>query len=515
MKHYPEKIVVNGVTYVHGPATPGILDEDKCAKCAAANSDALCEAMGGECLRADPVYWIVAPAAPAEPEGKGRMIVCEKCGRKHRAALSIRVRVSATSEQMWCSDCFSSHGDFCQRCGTKMSSEYKSEVDGDSWCHTCRDAHASKCDQCNTWTLKTAMSDVIVEARAVQHWCRVCRDSHAVPCNHCHKHVKSGIAETVDGTKWCRACADEFSAPCEGCGNLSANLEFNESSDQYLCVNCNHRTARAGAALVYDYHGFARSRSLTFWGGAKEDPAVLFMGFELEAGGATDADCRKAAEELHALDTDEKRFHMEHDGSIPSCGFETISSPHTLAEHAKYDWAKVCKTLVSKGFKSHDTGGRCGLHVHVSRAFLTPDDCAKLDIVMLKNKLFWERVARRSEVTYAAFIQKDKMSDYGKSGNRYAAVNFQNPKTVEFRLFRGTLKHDTLMATLQIVDGICRWVKTRTVAQLHTNDGELDKFVEFLEQDKEMYGKALEYIAKRKAVANPNDRTAGDENPDV
>ena len=38
---------------------------------------------------------------------------------------------------------------------------------------------------------------------------------------------------------------------------------------------------------------------------------------------------------------------------------------------------------------------------------------------------------------------------------RYKCVNLTNYHTIEFRMFRGTLKLNTLLATLQMVDRIC------------------------------------------------------------
>ena len=43
----------------------------------------------------------------------------------------------------------------------------------------------------------------------------------------------------------------------------------------------------------------------------------------------------------------------------------------------------------------------------------------------------------------------------GGHGGRYTCVNLQNTDTIEFRIFRGTLKLNTLFATLQLVDRIC------------------------------------------------------------
>ena len=37
----------------------------------------------------------------------------------------------------------------------------------------------------------------------------------------------------------------------------------------------------------------------------------------------------------------------------------------------------------------------------------------------------------------------------------YTSVNLTNKNTIEFRIFRGTLKYNTLIATLQLLDRIC------------------------------------------------------------
>lgn len=47
--------------------------------------------------------------------------------------------------------------------------------------------------------------------------------------------------------------------------------------------------------------------------------------------------------------------------------------------------------------------------------------------------------------------------DKAKKGNngRYAAVNLCNYQTIEFRLFRGTLKYNTFIAAIELVNRIC------------------------------------------------------------
>lgn len=51
---------------------------------------------------------------------------------------------------------------------------------------------------------------------------------------------------------------------------------------------------------------------------------------------------------------------------------------------------------------------------------------------------------------------KEILDHAKKNGNgRYTCVNITNWNTVEFRMFRGTLKYNTLIATLELVDKIC------------------------------------------------------------
>ena len=59
--------------------------------------------------------------------------------------------------------------------------------------------------------------------------------------------------------------------------------------------------------------------------------------------------------------------------------------------------------------------------------------------------------------------------DKAKKGNngRYAAVNLMNYATIEFRMFRGTLKLNTLLATLELVNAIIDTALNFTEDELH------------------------------------------------
>ena len=65
---------------------------------------------------------------------------------------------------------------------------------------------------------------------------------------------------------------------------------------------------------------------------------------------------------------------------------------------------------------------------------------------------------RRWAARYGYKDQPRDILEHAKKGyhaGRYTCVNLTNCDTIEFRMFRGTLKFNTLLATLQMVDHIC------------------------------------------------------------
>lgn len=143
----------------------------------------------------------------------------------------------------------------------------------------------------------------------------------------------------------------------------------------------------------------------------------------------------------------------------------------TLNYHRKgMAWADILHKAVSMGYKSHQAG-TCGLHVHVNRnAFGRTEDEQEACIarILYFFEKHWEELLKFSRRTqrqldrwaarYGYKEQPREILEHAKKGyhgGRYTCVNLQNDSTIEFRMFRGTLKLNTLIATLQLVDRIC------------------------------------------------------------
>ena len=194
-----------------------------------------------------------------------------------------------------------------------------------------------------------------------------------------------------------------------------------------------------------------------------------FFGVELEVDDGGESD-RNACALMAIANGDADRLYIKHDGSLEE-GMELVSHPMSLDYHMDVmPWAELIEKCREMGYTSH-RAGTCGLHVHVSRdAFGESEkqqDAAIARILFFVEK-FWNELLNFSRRTqnqldqwaarYGYKNEPLEILDDAKHKNhrgRYTAVNLTNKETIEFRLFRGTLKLNTLLATLQMVDRIC------------------------------------------------------------
>ncbi len=197
---------------------------------------------------------------------------------------------------------------------------------------------------------------------------------------------------------------------------------------------------------------------------------------ELEIDGAG-KDNDYAEEILDIANEDDEHIYIKSDGSLED-GMELISHPMTLDYHKDFCWCSVMKKAVYLGYRSHQTS-TCGLHIHVNRNSFGLDR-EEQDEVISRILYFvehhWNKMlkfSRRSEYAMNRWAArygyenspKAIMDKAKKSYGSYVAINICNYHTIEFRLFRRTLKYNTLIATLELVNKICE------LAVLMNDDG--------------------------------------------
>jgi len=311
-------------------------------------------------------------------------------------------------------------------------------------------------------------------------------------CSVCGCELEEDEICDFDGQIYCEDCLDEVTTVCECCGERFINEEIisdmnhsvcNSCFESYYtyCEGCNCIINRDSAYYLDNYDDYCYScyqkelenKSIHDYG-YKPEPkfrgsGTRYIGVELECDeGGKDED--NAAEILEIANKHfEENIYIKYDGSL-SDGFEIVSHPMTLQYHKEImPWEKVLKVLVSLDYLSHKTN-TCGLHCHINRNSLGIDSEA-IDETVARILYFvehhWDKLlkfSRRTESQMRRWANrygiKDKAKDFiyeakNKCYSRYVCVNLNNHSTIEFRIFRGTLKYNTFIATLELVNEIC------------------------------------------------------------
>lgn len=312
-----------------------------------------------------------------------------------------------------------------------------------------------RCDSCgNAFTRNelTPLGDSLL--------CLDCLDQETVLCARCGERIFQDENAGDSRTPLCQSCFDRYYTSCVRCGRVIQDYDAfyeNGDDDEPLCYDCHSRYHRD---LIHDY--YYKPEPIFYGNGPK------FFGVELEIdeGGESNDN---AAKILKVANADQKLIYIKHDGSLDD-GFEIVTHPMSLDyQLQQMPWEHICREAVNLGYTSHQAG-TCGLHIHASRlafgATEQEQDAAIARVLYFFEK-HWEeflkfsrRTQRQLDQWAARYGYKDQpreILEHAKKGyaGRYTAVNLTNRDTIEFRMFRGTLKYNTLIATLQLVDRIC------------------------------------------------------------
>lgn len=274
----------------------------------------------------------------------------------------------------------------------------------------------------------------------------------------------------------CHRCSPAYTT-CAHCGELllreEALAEGHVVDGLFYCSDeCwNHRP-------VIKSYGYKPEPIFRRRNGESDDVLTFGVELEVDCGGESDDTAREI------VDSSDGRVYCKHDGSLDD-GFEIVSHPGSLAHHMyELRWKNICRICKRDGYESHDAG-TCGLHIHVGRRQLGAQgdqEGATARTVILAQVLerdlitFSRRTsaqlndwARFPELNLAFGREYPRDLEYDAShtyrDGRYQAVNLTNTSTIEFRIFRGTLNRDTIIASLQLVNNLCRYAMEHTTPE--------------------------------------------------
>ena len=261
---------------------------------------------------------------------------------------------------------------------------------------------------------------------------------------------------------------------CEECGNYRRSQDL----DDGYCESCSGSGSSRNPHAIRDYDSTAYPKAMRL---PNENASVRLFGVEneVEVKSGNDRD-RCAKNVIEALGSD--FAILKSDGSL-NHGFEIVTAPASLAVHSER-WKKLCVTEPADprlGLRSAKTE-TCGLHVHASRCDLKSDLHLGRILVFMNDpahKSFIEGLARRAETDWCR-IAKKKLTD-GRlrlgDGTKYVAVNLNHHKTIEFRVFKGTLTYRHFMSSIEFVDALFDFTSPATASFSDLNPHAFSNFV--------------------------------------
>ena len=298
--------------------------------------------------------------------------------------------------------------------------------------------------------------------------CSDCMEEHTTICDCCGERIWNEDAYSDEYTSVCSYCYDRYYTRCYGCECLLHDDNAYHLNDECYCQDC-YEEERSKFSYIHDY-------------GYKPEPIFYgdsnrYFGVELEIDEAG-RDNNYVEELIDIANMREEHIYIKSDGSLYD-GMEIVSHPMTLEYHMNnFCWEDIMHHAVFLGYRSHQTS-TCGLHIHVNRDSFS--DSYEIQEEVISRILYfveqhWNEMlkfSRRTEYNMNRWAArygyenspKAILDKAKKNCGRYVAVNLCNYHTIEFRLFRGTLKYNTLIATLELVNRICE------VACLTTDEG--------------------------------------------
>lgn len=378
----------------------------------------------------------------------------------------------------------------CTICGGALSASDAGY--GRSICYDCRQARR-RCANCGRYELP---DDMIKTDRGERYYCKKCARTCTTACTHCGALFSNGNFYYSDrhGMRVCNECAQYYGS-CNDCGRIMLKTALlARGRRRLLCETCAKcYDLRYDPTQILDYHSDYAPALMFYWDKFKSRPIASkdkAYGVELEifSDYYNEKDSLKSRVLINKVNPS---VYFMHDGSLHDRvtggdGYEIISHPCTFEYISKRSyWDNICRTARQCGFTSHNNT-HCGLHIHVSRSHFgagsrTQDEnIGKVIILVYKH---WDEIvhfSRRDIAALNSYARKPVADDtiYDKTSparelrekcrevrnyTRYQAINLENAETVEFRFFRGTLRIETIQASLQLIHNLIQLATTLDV----------------------------------------------------
>jgi hypothetical protein len=340
---------------------------------------------------------------------------------------------------------------------------------------------ASCCDDCGEIVDNDSINDTAYGDRI----CDDCRENYYFSCDFCEGLVHSDDINSIDGgnSYYCRGCTENRAYWCNACDDYHR--------DHYNCPEDDYPTDR-GLIKSYSY----KPEPVFYSDGVNQK---LFFGLELEIE-STSGNYAEGAQ----LVTDRLGdfVYLKEDGSL-NHGFEIVTHPFDYEHYRSNFNFGFLADLRALGFRSWDSK-TCGLHIHISKTgFISGGHIWRFSNLILNNLPQWVKIAGRNSERWASFDKgANKIAGILKGKEypeRYVAVNMSNDKTIEVRIFRGSLNERRVCAAIESIHAAVVYTKNLSVRDVADKALSFDRFAQWVEGVAE-YGNLCDLLIAKNII---------------
>ena len=249
--------------------------------------------------------------------------------------------------------------------------------------------------------------------------------------------------------------------------------------------------------------------------GKTELPAIsngkkdYFIGLELEMEMEGSTIKHRSEDIINILDESgvdySNLLEWKKDSSLEN-GVEMVTAPISIDIFRK-EIVPIVEKLHENGFTS-EKGGRCGNHIHISKNVFSEEAQSRLVLIYAKFEQQIKILSRRgTNNSYCRDVLENfeglefensmKVADSQKKKGKCTAINFSNQNTIEFRVFRGTMNTNKLIANIQLVQLLADWSRKNLTVYDILNLNITDFKNEILTND---YAELLNYCIEKEVI---------------
>jgi hypothetical protein len=276
---------------------------------------------------------------------------------------------------------------------------------------------------------------------------------------------------------WCEHHAAFYTNWCD-CGDYPGRVSEGHYCESY----CDDEYDEGyGHDEIMDY---SYRPTPNFLKAAGQPKGRTYLGVEIETEATYSIDDGVDALRRHF---DNGEFYLKHDGSIDH-GFEMVSHPATLEwwQENEDRLQDAMSDMRSVGMRSWNTE-TCGIHVHLSlKAFDTESHQWLFQQLFYRNADRLEAYAGRDTGEWGNLHQNKgyvgramRAKKSGLGTDRYVACNLNPSRTIEIRIFRGSLNPDRILADIELVHAALEYSRTLNFRSFRDGGWKWENFMEW------------------------------------